>query len=207
LSHSADTATSVTLLGRLAAGDASQVTWRRFVERYGPAVMGWCRRYGCPEADLEDVLQEVLLKLLKSFAVFQYDPKKRFRPWLSTVARNAVVDLLRSPQLRTRGTGATDVQRLIADVPAHDELGDVLHAEFQRELFEQACALVQIRIDPRTWQAFALTQLDELPAKDAAEKLAMPLAHLYVARSRVLNQLRHEVKRMERELDGDAHER
>lgn len=206
MASSDETATSVTLLGRLAVGDTSQSAWAEFVERYGPVVMRWCRRYGCPEPDLEDVLQEVLLKLLKAFATFQYDPQKRFRSWLSTVTRNAVTDLLRSPQQRIRATGNPDMHQALENVAANDELSSALQAEFERELFDQACKAISARVEPKTWQAFALTRDEAVTPAAAAAQLGMPLAHLYVARSRVIAHVREEVERMLAELDGAADE-
>src|SRR5262245_58648661 len=103
------TITSTTLLSRLATGVVDDAAWQEFVDRYGPHVIKWCRDRGCPDGDVEDVLQDVLVKLMQAFRTFRYDPKKKFRSWLATVTRNTVTDLFRSKQLRVRATGDTEM--------------------------------------------------------------------------------------------------
>lgn len=198
------TFTGVTLLGRLAMGNTDQAAWQEFVDRYGPQVLKWCRNLGCPESDVEDVLQEILLKLMEAFQTFRYDPRQRFRSWLKAVAHNAVVDLFRSRQLRVRGTGDPDVWSQLQAVPAQDDLYERIHAAFDIELFDQACSVVRAKVEERTWRAFESTALQHIAPKDAAAQLGMSRAHLYVAISRVKAQLEDEVNRLNREVDGDC---
>jgi RNA polymerase sigma-70 factor (ECF subfamily) len=199
-----NSATSVTLLGRLAGGEDNQDAWREFVARYGPTVLRWCRRCGCPEDLLEDLLQEILIKLKKQFARFQYDPGKSFRSWLMVVTRSVVSDAFRSTKYRLRGSGDTEVQDALANIPAGDDLGADLHAEFQRELFDQACLIVGRKVKPATWRAFELIELQATPPGEAAAELGMTVENLYVAKSRVVAHLRAEVARMQRELEGET---
>lgn len=194
--------TSATLLGRMASGADNNANWTEFVGRYGPQVLNWCRQQGCPESDLEDALQEVLIKLLKAFASFQYDPNKSFRAWLSVVTRNAVADIVRSPQSRIRGHGG-DTYDSLAQVPAADDLENALHAEFQQELLQQASLIVREQVKPATWQSYELIEIRAMSPVDAAAQLQMPVEHVYVAKSRVIARLRAEVAKIQEEFDGE----
>jgi RNA polymerase sigma-70 factor (ECF subfamily) len=192
-------------LGRLATcaiGDDD--AWQEFVDRYGPQVIRWCRDRGCPESEVEDILQEVLLKLMQAFRTFRYDPQQRFRSWLATVTQNTLIDLFRSRQLRVRGTGDTDVWLQLQSVPAQNDLLERLHAAFDLELFERACELVRAKVQPHLWQTFALTSLQKVTPEAAARQLKMTTATLYVTRARVLAQIKAEVERMQREIDGEG---
>src|SRR5262249_22702039 len=84
--------TSATLLGRLQQVPADQAAWAQFTERYGRKIYAWCRRWNLQGADVEDLTQDVLLKLAEKMQTFVYDPAKSFRAWLKTVVRHAWSD-------------------------------------------------------------------------------------------------------------------
>jgi RNA polymerase sigma factor (sigma-70 family) len=204
MSASSDSFTAVTLLGRLASGGSNEQAWREFVDRYGPSVMRWCRNRGCPESDLEDVLQEVLLKLMVSFKNFRYDPKQRFRNWLATISRNAAVDVARARRSRMGMTGDDYVWSRLESQAAQDDLSESLSAAFDMELFDQACSKVKRRVRADHWETFELTRLKLLSPSAAARQLNMALPTFYVNRSRILTEIRDEVMRLKREVDGDG---
>jgi RNA polymerase sigma-70 factor (ECF subfamily) len=52
-------------------------------------------------------------------------------------------------------------------------------------------------VAPQTWEAFRLTALEGLSGADAAEKIPMQVAQVFVARRRVQKMLREEVARLE----------
>ena len=90
-----------TLLKKIAAlqrGDDAAV-WADFVERYTPAVREFLRmnRGDVGEAELDDLTQEVFVKLVEVLRQERYDPKKaKFRTYLSTLMRNLLVDRWRA---------------------------------------------------------------------------------------------------------------
>jgi RNA polymerase sigma-70 factor (ECF subfamily) len=70
--------------------------WDRFYQLYAPRVRAFLRRFALPEADRDDCLQEVWIKVLTRLALLPYDPRRtRLSAWLMTVARNQAVDALR----------------------------------------------------------------------------------------------------------------
>ena len=69
--------------------------------------------------------------------------------------------------------------------------------EFRRELLDQAMILVRLRVDPKTWQAFELLTIEENSGKDVAQRLGMSVAAVYMAKSRIVNMLEAEVRRLE----------
>jgi RNA polymerase sigma factor (sigma-70 family) len=186
-----DSATSTSLLQRLQHAPADQAAWAEFVRRYGARIRAWGRRWGLQEADAQDVSQDVLRKLVRAMQTFRYDPAKRFRGWLKTVAHHAWQDLVRGRRLIT---GDDPLQSLAA----RDDLTAGVEAAYERELLEQAMDRVRPRVQPHTWEAFRLTAIEGLSGAEVAARLTMPVTSVYKAKSNVQKLLETEV----RDLDG-----
>jgi RNA polymerase sigma-70 factor (ECF subfamily) len=193
----ADT-TRLSLLLRLRQDPADQSAWRAFVERYGPRVYAWCRRWGLQEADAEDVTQNVLVILAERLHHFTYDPAGSFRAWLKTVAHHAWSKYVAGQQRAGQGSGDSAVGLQLREIAARDDLAARLEEEFDRELLEQAMLRVAQRVEGHTWQAFHLMALEGLPGAEVAARLDMPVAMVYVAKSRVQKQLQEEIRLLER---------
>jgi RNA polymerase sigma-70 factor (ECF subfamily) len=112
--------------------------WDLLTERIGAFV---ARRV--PNADAEDVRQEVLIKILKG-APHLHD-EARFGPWVYSVARNSVIDWLRAKRLPT--TDLENVDRPIQDDAETQPLLDCV-APFVASLpspYREAVTLVELR--------------------------------------------------------------
>ena len=194
-----DTPTSGTLLMRLRELDDREA-WNEFVERYTPRIYGWCRRYRLQESDAADVTQEVLGKLVKVIRSFEYDPRRgSFRGWLKTVTNNAVRDFWADLSGPDRGSGDTRIGEVLAaiqDPGAISELTAALEEEAERTLLREAEERVRLRVQPHTWDAYRLLATEGLSAAEVAVRLSMPVAEVYVAKSRVVKSLREEVERL-----------
>src|SRR5262245_23043942 len=187
-----------TTLFELLAQPASGQAWAKFVDRYGPKVFRWCRARGLQHADAENVAQEVLSRFAKVARSFTYDPAKSgFRAWLRTVTRNALIDLVRDSRKAAQGYSDPHVLEALESLEAADSLEQELEDEFRRELLDQAMALVRLRVDPKTWQAFELLTVEGKSGKEVAERLGMSVAAVYMAKSRIVDMLEAEVHRLE----------
>ena len=82
-------------------------------------------------------------------------------------------------------------------VPARDDLVLRLEHEFDRELLEEAMLRVRLRVAPHNWEAYRLTALDGVSAREAAQRLTMKIANVYAARSNVQRLLREQVEKLE----------
>src|SRR5437762_4905594 len=70
----------------------------QLVERYQRELFHFLVRFLGDRAAAEDVFQETFLQVHQSAA--QFDPSRRFRPWLFTIAANKARDLMRSQARR-----------------------------------------------------------------------------------------------------------
>ncbi len=197
MGDASDSQTHVTLLARLArSGQADQAAWHDFVNHYGRKIYRWCLHWGLQEADARDVTQQVLLKMARQMRSFVYDPDKSFRAWLKTVARHALLDF-QSSWRPDRGSGDSGVHDHLNSVEAGEDLLQKLEDEYDHELLEQATLRVRLRVASHTWEAFRMTALEGVPAKDVAAQLSMKIATVYEARSSVLKKLKEERELLE----------
>jgi RNA polymerase sigma-70 factor (ECF subfamily) len=149
------------------------------------------------EADAQDVTQNVLLKLADKMRSFTYDPSRSFRAWLKTLTHHAWSDYVESRGRPGHGSGDSGVAEMLHSIQARDDLVQQLEAEFDRELFEEAASRARLRVAPQTWEAFRLTALEGLSGAEAAGRIPMQVAQVFVAKRRVQKMLSAEIARLE----------
>ena len=191
-------ATDVVMLLKLACaagpggvGSVCQTVW--------PKNRAWCRTWRLQEADAQDVTQAVLVKLVVRLRRFTYDPSLSFRGWLRTSVNHVCSDC-RAGRRRSLGEEflvRSDGFDLIQTAAVREDLGRRLAAEFDLELLDEAQRRVRRRVAPHTWEAYRLTALEGVSAAEAAARLGVKVAAVFVSRSRVTKQLQHEVKALE----------
>ncbi len=191
---SSPTSTSRSLLDRVRADDAA--AWDRLVRLYAPLVFYWCRRWGLQDEDAADIFQEVFLAVATHIGSFRKErPGDTFRGWLRTITSNKVLDLFRRRRRDPAGVGGSEAQDCLAIVPAplHPEEASAADVQAERGLFYRALDFVRGEFEPKTWQAFWLTAVENRSAKDVAADLGMSPGAVRVAKSRVLHRLREEL--------------
>ncbi len=191
--------TSFSLLLRLSHAPADQAAWEEFVDRYGAKIYAWCRAWQLQDADAQDVTQAVLGRLAVQLRQFAYDPSQSFRGWLRTLVKNACRDCMADRRRRIGGVGIGGDDRAdpIQAIEAREELAGRLEAEFDLELLEEAERRVRRRIAPHTWEAYRLTAIEGLSGAEAASRLGMKVAAVFVSRSHVTRHLQSEVRELE----------
>lgn len=109
--------TPATLLRKIAElrnGDDAAV-WADFVERYTSAVREFLRlnRQAASEADLDDLVQDVFVRLVEILRAGKYDATKaRFRTYLAQIMRNLLVDQWRQARGRENAAGGDSLGSL-----------------------------------------------------------------------------------------------
>ncbi len=189
--------TRASLILRLRNAD-DVVAWDEFVETYSPVVFRVARARGLQQADADNLVQEVMLKICQSIETWlERDDRGKFRAWLISIARNESVDLLTQRATRTiaKGGGATD--HAITDREQADQLTALIDREYERAVFEWAAKQVRASVAEHTWQAFWLTHIQGLSVQQAADQLGVRPGNIYFGRSRVMSRLRELVSRYE----------
>ena len=182
--------TNPSLLGRLRADPRDQQSWNEFVGRYGPMVLTWARRWGLNQQDAEDMTQNVLLQLARQMKNFRYDPQASFRAWLKTIAHRAWCDTLSDLNRRNKNRLGSDVMAQFMTDDRTASFLEMIDQLARNEQMEHAMNRVRLRVQPRTWQAFEMTAIDNLPVEQVANALQMNIPSVYVAKSRVIRLIR-----------------
>jgi RNA polymerase sigma-70 factor (ECF subfamily) len=181
--------TPVSLLERLRQPGA-QEAWARFVRLYTPLLFYWAVRLGLQQSDAADLVQDVLMVLVRKLPEFQYDRDKSFRAWLRTVVLNKWRENRRRHTLPRAGAA----EPAVAEVASLDD-GDAFgEAEYRRHLVGRALQLMQVDFQPRTWKAFWETVVAGKSAAEVARELGLSVGAVRVAKLRVLQRLRQELE-------------
>ena len=188
-----DSRTSLTLLEALRQTPNNASAWEKFVWRYRPMILVWCREWGLQGADAEDVAQDVLARLTEKLAQFQYDPSRCFRAWLKTVTQHAWSDMIAQ---RLRGSDSRMIRRL-ESLEAQADLKRRFEETFDIELMDKAITQVQSRVTAPTWEAFRLTAMEGLSGAEASTRLSVSVASIFVSKHRVQKLLKEEVRRLQ----------
>lgn len=169
--------------------------WRQFFDLYAPVVYGFARKRGLQDADAADLMQDVLRSVAGAAGRLNYDPVKgSFRGWLFTVTRNKVYNFLDKQRHHPRGSGDSGEQHRLEELPAPDTERDEFDRDYERRRFAFAAERIRDEFHESTWQAFWLTAVENLSAKDAGLKLNLSPGAVYVAKSRVIARLREEIE-------------
>jgi RNA polymerase sigma-70 factor (ECF subfamily) len=180
--------TPLTLLERLRRNDDPD-GWGRFVDLYSPLLFEWSRRNGVPESDAADLVQNVLVLLIKRIPQFERRPGGSFRGWLFTILRNCWRD-----QCRSQARQPAIAMGVSPDEQAGtDPIADLTEVEYRNYLFRRTLRVIQTDFPEPTWRAFWLHVVEGRPAAEVAKATGVTPNAVYLARGRVLKRLREEL--------------
>ncbi len=169
--------------------------WERFVDLYAPLVYGFVRKRGLQDADAADLTQDVLRQVSVAAGKLEYDASRgSFRAWLFTVVRNRITDFWRQDGRHVHGTGDSSNWRMLQDEVAAASDSAEWDAAWRRQLFQTAAQQVRADFTDSTWQAFWLTAVDDRPGKEVAEQLNLSIAAVYLAKGRVMNRIKEQIR-------------
>ena len=176
--------TAVSLLERLRHPSA-EAAWDRFVRLYTPLLLHWARRLGLQDHDAADLVQDVLVVLVRKMPEFQYQVGRTFRGWMRTVLMNKWRD---RPH---RGAPAPLDSGLEPQAPAADDALE--EREYRLYIMGRALELMAGDFELTTWRACWETVVCSRPATDVATELGISVNAVYLAKSRVLGRLRRDL--------------
>ncbi len=187
--------TSASLLDRLHS-NTDPTTWDRFNDIYSPLIRGWLKRRGIRPDDADDLIQEVLLVVVRQFPKFVHNTRTgAFRSWLRTIVVNVSRDFWKKNRLRPAapgGEGFGGYLDQLAD-PSHDQ-----SAEWDREhdlfVVRRLLELIEPEFEAATWEAFRRFALNGEPAATVAAALGTTPNAVFIAKSRILTRLNEEAR-------------
>jgi RNA polymerase sigma-70 factor (ECF subfamily) len=182
--------TPLSLLDRLRRQPHDQPSWRRLTMLYAPLIRRWLLQHDTPEADADDLAQEVLLVLARDLGGFDHNGRTgAFRLWIRSITANR----LRAYWRASRSEPLNGLDDRLAQLEDPDsELGRLCDREHDEFIVRRLMELIEPEFAPSTWKSFRLLVLEERPAADVAESLGLSVNAVLIAKSRVLRRLRQE---------------
>ncbi len=178
--------THISLIERLSDG-RDPVAWHEFCSRYGDLIRNFARHQRLQPADVDDIVQDVLVALTKAMPGFTYDPSKgKFRSYLKTVTLHAI--FARSRQ--KRGEVALVDMKTAAEAAGADAATESLWDEQWRQYhLRQAMRIIESEFNEADISAFKQYGVSGRSAKDVADELGVSVDSIYQAKSRILKRL------------------
>jgi RNA polymerase sigma-70 factor, ECF subfamily len=163
--RSEEDAEDVRLMRLVASGDTS--AFEKVIERHQALVAGTAARMLGSNSDVEDIAQQVFIRVWKSAR--RYVPRAKFTTWLLKITRNLVFNELRRAKRRAQVSlqpepGAEEIPLKDETNPAPD--ASLLEGELQRAIEE---AIMQLPESQR--MALVLRRYEQLSYEEIAEVL------------------------------------
>lgn len=155
----------VGLMCQVATGDMA--AFERIVERHQALVAGTVARMLGNNADVEDIAQQVFIRVWRSAK--RYQPKAKFTTWLLTITRNLVFNELRRRRRHVAVSLQADnesEERPLPDDVAKAPDATLLQRELQKAIEEAIDRLPEVQR-----MALILRRFEELSYEDIADVL------------------------------------
>jgi RNA polymerase sigma-70 factor (ECF subfamily) len=163
------------LVRRCVAGDAG--AWEDFVRLYNRRIYNLCYRFTNSADDAQDLTQEVFIRVYRTMASYNIE-KGAFNTWLTTLARNLLVDhFRRSKQERVTDSMDAGLREEEDSLSLSDQITDTRPAPDDRLASKEAQKMVQAalaRISPDLREAVILRDLQDMDYKEIAVVLRVP---------------------------------
>lgn len=162
------------LLAQYAAGDQGALA--ELIRRYQQELFAFLQRFVSDASAAEDLFQETFVQVHRN--VRSFDPQRRFRPWLFTIAANKARDYLRSSSRRAAHSldnvaghsedAATFMDLMESDAPPPIE-------ELTREETIGTVQEVLAELKPLYREVLVLSFFHRFAYNEIAEMLGVPL--------------------------------
>ena len=184
--------TPVTLIARMAAQvtGEDEATWVKFFELYQPVIRHFAEFAGA-RSDADDIVQDVLLKLVDVFRSGAYRPEKgRFRAFLATITRREVINRWQKAQARAADRHVSLNRTAAQEIAVPPEAAEILDAKWR--LAQHAAAVEHVL----TRTALAQRSKDVYRAYVLEEKPIGEVARVFGVSRNVVSQIKTRVDAM-----------
>jgi RNA polymerase sigma-70 factor, ECF subfamily len=155
----------VRLMGLIAGGDMT--AFEQLVERHQALVAGTAGRMLGSNSDVEDIAQQVFIRVWKSAG--RYRPQAKFTTWLLKITRNLVFNELRRTKRRAQMPLQTEPQA--EEIALPDETTPAPDASLLEDELQRAIENAITQLPDAQRMALILRRYEDLSYEDIAEVL------------------------------------
>jgi RNA polymerase sigma-70 factor, ECF subfamily len=186
--RSGDDAEDIRLMRLVADGDTAAL--ESLIERHQALVAGTVARMLGSNSDVEDIAQQVFIRVWRSAA--RYVARAKFTTWLLKITRNLVFNEMRRAKRHPHVPVQIDPE--VEELPLKDETTEtpdatLLHTELQREI---ESAIMQLPDTQR--MALVLRRYEDLRYEEIADILELSLPAVKSLLFRARTELRERLK-------------
>lgn len=174
-------------------------SWEEFVSYYKPYIMVVVQNMGVKSADLEDVVQKILLVIWKNLPSFKYDPQKcKFRTWMNQITYNCTRNAQRSDSSYEKRNLKMALDNEVNSTIEPD-VNDLMEREWKRHMTQLALDNIRPSVSEVSMKCFELFYQGKAVG-EICETLDIKRNSAYVLRKRILERVRIEILRLNEEL-------
>ncbi len=194
--------TSLTLLNKL-RDSQNEDAWDEFVRIYRPYLYTIIRQMNVPRDDIEELMQQIFVKLWEKLPENIYDPDRaKFRTWLARITRNHVINyvnsrLRRSAYMQKLADQETIGERINRSLAQFDAIAE---REWKVYLSNLALEKISEQFSGKAIEVFRMS-LKGMDAKTISAEMNLKESTIYVMRKRVKDRLVVEISRLRVELE------
>ncbi|MDO4629727.1 MAG: sigma-70 family RNA polymerase sigma factor [Planctomycetia bacterium] len=166
--------------------------WERLKILYGKLILYWCAQKSVPEADREDIFQNVMISVVNGFAHFEKtETGHTFRGWLRNITQNRIADFYRN-----KGERPHEVPFLLDNNLewSATSISEEENEEEQRLLTHQVMKLIARHYEgkEKLWELLQLSIRGEITSEQASQELGMTPSAFRQQKSRLVHSIREE---------------
>lgn len=149
------------------------------------------QRYEVQDADVDDLVQDVLIVLIRELPEFRHNRRQgAFRTWLRRIVVNRLQNFWRKRGRDVKSGGSDLARRLKEFEDPQSQLSQIWDREHDRHLTQQLLKQIEPKFTETTRQAFRMLVYEGKKADAVAKELNLSLSAVFTAKSRVLRELR-----------------
>jgi RNA polymerase sigma-70 factor, ECF subfamily len=184
--------TSASLLDRLKVARSDASDWHRFESMYRPLIRCWIARIPGLGDEIDDVVQEVLVVVVREIPRFVRQREGSFRAWLRRITVNRVRAYRRQRFQQPVALGDQTEGFLDRMVDSKSDLARKLDKEHDQYVCDALLSAVRPDFNQPTWDAFQQFAVEGRRAADVARELGVTVNSVVKAKTRILIRLRQE---------------
>lgn len=168
---------------------ADVVEWTEFWKSYARPIHRLCARSGIPGSEADDVVQNVMVQLVKDLPALELDSRRgKFRSWLATVVIRMAI------KYRTRLAKLPVPSGAVHDRPGTSDTG-LDDREF-RNLLDSSLLRIETQFTADELEAFSRAYFSNQPRREIATDLKRPISWVYRTIYKVTCSLETELSRI-----------